>query len=109
MEMAKIVYVAADGQRIEVEVDAGANVMRTALANNVPGIVAECGGSAMCATCHVYVDPDLADQLPERGEVEDEMLESVAATRTEFSRLSCQLALPEGMERLVVRIPETQR
>ena len=107
--MAKIVYVAANGQQVEVEVDTGANVMRTALANNVPGIVAECGGSAMCATCHVYVDPEFAAHLPERGEVEDEMLESAVAPRTEFSRLGCQLELPEGMERLVVRIPETQR
>ncbi|MGD9768279.1 MAG: 2Fe-2S iron-sulfur cluster-binding protein [Pseudolabrys sp.] len=107
--MAKIVYVGADGREVEVEVDAGANVMRTALANNVPGIVAECGGSAMCATCHVYVDPEFAAHLPDRGEVEDEMLESAAAARTEFSRLGCQIDLPEGMERLVVRIPETQR
>lgn len=107
--MSKIVFVGADGQQVEVEVAAGANVMRTALANNVPGIVAECGGSAMCATCHVYVDPEFAVQLPERGEVEDEMLESAAASRTEYSRLSCQIVLPEGMERLVVRIPETQR
>ena len=107
--MSKIVYVGADGRQIEIEVAAGANVMRTAVANNVPGIVAECGGSAMCATCHVYVDPECAEQLPKRGEVEDEMLESAAAARTEFSRLSCQLVMPEGMERLVVRIPETQR
>lgn len=107
--MSKIVYVGANGQQIEVEVDAGANVMRTALANNVPGIIAECGGSAMCATCHVYVDPEAVSHLPERGEVEDEMLESAAASRTEFSRLSCQLVMPEGMERLVVRVPETQR
>lgn len=107
--MAKIVYVVADGQQVEVEVEVGANVMRIALANNVPGIVAECGGAAMCATCHVYVDPEFTSQLPERGEVEDEMLESAVAPRTEFSRLGCQLELPEGMERLVVRIPETQR
>ncbi|MFM9718761.1 2Fe-2S iron-sulfur cluster-binding protein, partial [Streptomyces galilaeus] len=85
------------------------NVMRTALANNVPGIVAECGGSAMCATCHVYVDAEFAAKLPLRGEVEDEMLESAAAERTEFSRLGCQVDLPEGMERLIVRIPNTQR
>lgn len=107
--MSKIIYVGADGQQFEVEVDAGANVMRTALANNVPGIVAECGGSAMCATCHVYVHPELAGQLPERSEIEDEMLQSAAAGLTEFSRLSCQLMMPEGMAQLVVRIPETQR
>lgn len=107
--MSKIVYVGPDGQQIEIAVAVGANVMRTALANNVPGIVAECGGSAMCATCHVYIEPEFADRLSERGEVEDEMLESAAAVRTEFSRLSCQLDMPGGLERLVVRIPEKQR
>ncbi len=107
--MPKIIYIEADGRQIEIEAAAGANVMRTAVAHNVSGIVAECGGSAMCATCHVYVDPEVADRLPPRGEVEEEMLESAAASRTEFSRLSCQLVLPAGMECLRVRIPETQR
>lgn len=106
--MPKIIYVTSDGQRTEVAVDAGANVMRTALANGVPGIVAECGGSAMCATCHVYVEPDSASLLPPRNEVEDEMLESATAERTEQSRLSCQIDLPENVDQIVVRLPENQ-
>jgi ferredoxin, 2Fe-2S len=103
--MPTIVYVEPDGKRVSIEVDTGANVMRTAVANNVTGIVAECGGAAMCATCHVYVE---ADQLPPMGEVEHEMLESAAAARSETSRLSCQLTMPEGLEILLVRIPDKQ-
>lgn len=63
----------------------------------------------MCATCHVYVDEDSAARLPPPGEVEEEMLESAAAERTDRSRLSCQLVVPEGLNKLVVRVPETQR
>jgi 2Fe-2S ferredoxin len=106
--MPTIIYVQPDGKKVSVEADVGANVMRTAIANNVAGIVAECGGSAMCATCHVYVDEEYATQLPPVGEVENEMLESAAAGRLAASRLSCQLILPEGLDTLVVRVAEKQ-
>ncbi|MGJ3562223.1 2Fe-2S iron-sulfur cluster-binding protein [Streptomyces sp. INA 01156] len=52
----------------------GDSVMETAVRNGVPGIVAECGGSLSCATCHVYVDQDALDSLPPMEEMEDEML-----------------------------------
>jgi 2Fe-2S ferredoxin len=107
--MPTIVFLEPGGKRIPVDVAIGANVMRTAIANDVPGIVAECGGSAMCATCHVYVDDDSAAHLPPPGEVEEEMLESAAAERTARSRLSCQLLVPEGLDTLVVSVPQTQR
>ncbi len=106
--MPTIVYLLSDGKKMTIDVDVGANVMRTAIANDVAGIVAECGGAAMCATCHVYIEGDAAGRLLPMGEVENEMLESAAADRTAASRLSCQLLMPEGLETLVVRIPEKQ-
>jgi 2Fe-2S ferredoxin len=106
--MPRITYQQPDGSRLSIDVEAGANVMRTAIANDVPGIVAECGGAAMCATCHVYVDPEFARALPPINEVEEEMLEGTAAERLPTSRLGCQLAMPAGLAELVVRVPSAQ-
>jgi 2Fe-2S ferredoxin len=82
--------------------------MLTAVANDVTGIVAECGGAAMCATCHVYVDVQSLALLPPVSEVENEMLESAASGRRENSRLGCQIAMPVGVEEIVVHIPASQ-
>ena len=54
--MPRVTFVQPDGERRVVEVPVGVSVMKAAVNNGVPGIVAECGGSCMCATCHVYVD-----------------------------------------------------
>lgn len=82
--------------------------MQTALDNGVDGIVGECGGSAMCATCHVYVDEAFLDLLPPMKEVENEMLECTATERRPNSRLSCQIKLDAVLDGIVVELPETQ-
>jgi 2Fe-2S ferredoxin len=106
--MPQITYVQPDGSRRTVQVNAGATVMLTAVSNDIPGIVAECGGSAMCATCHVYVDPACVSLLPPVSEVEDEMLASAASERKENSRLGCQLVIEAGIDELVVHVPSRQ-
>ncbi|NEM08900.1 2Fe-2S iron-sulfur cluster-binding protein [Geodermatophilus normandii] len=106
--MPTIGYVQPDGSRREVQAPAGTSVMKNAVLNDVPGIVAECGGSLMCATCHVYVDPADAERLPALSDDEDEMLEVAAAERRETSRLSCQLTVDESLDGLTVHVPEAQ-
>lgn len=75
--------------------------------NGLPGIIAECGGSMSCSTCHVFVDRDALQLLPEVTELEDEMLDTTAVEREDNSRLSCQLTLPEGST-VRVELPESQ-
>ncbi|NEE01265.1 2Fe-2S iron-sulfur cluster-binding protein [Phytoactinopolyspora halotolerans] len=106
--MPKITYVSADGDLHVVDVPIGTSVMRGAVGTGIDGIVAECGGNAMCATCHVYVPAEHAASLPEMTAVEDEMLECTVAERRATSRLSCQLRITEGLDGLVVRLPEAQ-
>ncbi|WP_088318344.1 2Fe-2S iron-sulfur cluster-binding protein [Kineosporia sp. R_H_3] len=89
--MVKVTLVQADGSSAVVSVEPGQSLMRAAVLAGVPGIVAECGGQAMCATCHVYVREDHLDALPVMGDEEEEMLEVVASERRPGSRLSCQL------------------
>ena len=103
--MPKVTYILPDGTETVIDAEAGASVMRTAVSHGVPGIVAECGGSAMCATCHVYVDPADRAALPEMLAVEDEMLDCAAAEREDGSRLSCQLPVAGDIR---VRLPDTQ-
>jgi 2Fe-2S ferredoxin len=106
--MPQITYIQPDGERRTVTVKAGANVMRTAIEHDIEGIIAECGGAAACATCHVYVEDEFVSRLPRPNEIEDEMLEATASERRPESRLSCQINLLPGLEEIVVRIPPEQ-
>ena len=45
--MPRVTFVQPDGERRVVEVPVGVSVMKAAVNNGVPGIVAECGGSCM--------------------------------------------------------------
>jgi 2Fe-2S ferredoxin len=104
--MAKVTFVAADGATHDVEVEAGESLMRGAVNQGVPGILAECGGACACATCGVVIDPVWADRLPRPEMLEESMLdeEDVADGR----RLSCQIIVTDDMDGLVVRVPSSQ-
>jgi 2Fe-2S ferredoxin len=106
--MPAITYIQNDGTKVNLDVAVGKRVMQSALAAGIDGIVAECGGQAMCATCHVYVDSGFADALPPMSEEEDEMLDDTVSERTDESRLSCQLSMTEELDGLIVRLPEAQ-
>lgn len=53
--MPKVIYLSADGVGTVIDEPADTSVMHAAVMNGIAVIVAECGGSLMCATCHVYV------------------------------------------------------
>ena len=107
--MPDINFIHFDGTAQGLEAPEGVSVMQAATAAGVRGIVAECGGSAMCATCHVYVDAAWTDHLPAPLANELEMLECTATERLPNSRLSCQIKLTAAMQGLVVHIPERQQ
>lgn len=106
--MPKITYVEHDGTRHEADVETGISVMEGAIRNNVLGIEAECGGSCMCATCHVYVEEPFLSRIPAVDETEQDMLAFTASERRWNSRLSCQIEVTDALEGLVVHLPETQ-
>ena len=106
--MVTVTYVATDGTETSVEGTEGHSVMQTAVANDVDGIVGECGGSMMCATCHCYVDEAWTGKTGQRRPDEDDMLEGAASEVKENSRLSCQIKLTQDLDGLVVHLPEEQ-
>ncbi|NMM85688.1 ferredoxin [Rhodococcus sp. SRB_17] len=105
--MPNVTYTDSAGTIREIAGSPGESVMEIAIRNGVPGIVAECGGSLSCATCHVFVRADDFDKLPEFEDMEDEMLYGTAVERLGTSRLSCQIKLTESLD-LHVTTPEAQ-
>lgn len=104
-----ITYISHTGETTRVDVPLGDSVMEGAVQNGIDGIVAECGGSCMCATCHVYVDEAFLPLLDPIDETQEAMLECTAAERLPNSRLSCQMKVRAEFDGLIVRMPETQK
>ena len=102
--MARITYVEGDGTEHVVEAQDDDTLMSAAVANGVPGIDGDCGGSCACATCHIYVPDELASGI---SESETDML-SIADNVTPASRLGCQIPVTSELDGLVVKLPDSQ-
>ena len=98
----------ADGTTTRVQGRAGQSLMEAAVAANVAGIEADCGGLLTCGTCHVYVREPHASALVPPDADESGMLDFTAAPRQANSRLSCQIRLDESLQGLTVDLPATQ-
>lgn len=66
-------------------------------------ILAMCGGSCSCATCHVYVDSRFVDALPQVSHDENSLLDA-SSHRKETSRLSCQIVMSPELDGLRVTV-----
>jgi 2Fe-2S ferredoxin len=105
--MPKIVFIEHNGEEHVVKADIGRSVMQAAVDNFVPGIVADCGGSCSCGTCHGFVDEQWLPVLPAIQPNEQSLLEGLLETRGS-SRLTCQLEVTAGLDGLIVRLPKSQ-
>lgn len=105
--MTSITFIEFDGTARRVEADVNQSLMQAALTNGIRGIVAACGGSCACATCHIYVDAAWMDVVGHPVGPESDLLDFVSRRETN-SRLACQIAVSEQLQGLVVRLPESQ-
>lgn len=105
--MTNVHFVLPDGQIQTVDAKEDWSLMEVARDAGVPGIVAECGGRALCSTCHVHVDPEWLDVVGLPDDIEQITLD-LAPDVTDASRLSCQLKVRPEFEGLVVHVPKHQ-
>ncbi len=61
-----------------------------------------------CSTCHVIVDKNWYERLPERDEDEEDTLD-LARGLTATSRLGCQIIVTEKLDGLTVQLPKETR
>ena len=107
--MGSVTFVADDGTRTLLDdIPDGTSMMHAALLSDVAGIVGECGGSQMCATCHVYVPEEWLAKLAPMNDPENAMLDSAACERKANSRLSCQIVMSPEIDGIVLQLPQRQ-
>ena len=92
-----------EGQKHTLPALSGWRVMEIIRDHDLP-IRAECGGSAACAACHVYVASDWADRLVPPDDDEMYMLDTVNGFDPKTSRLSCQILLNPDLDGLEVTL-----
>jgi 2Fe-2S ferredoxin len=105
--MVQITYIESDGTAHVVDGKSGWSLMENAVKNAVPGILAECGGSATCGTCRIYLAPEWRAKVGDPQTDELVLLEYVDE-HDPNARLSCQIKTTDDLDGLVARMPERQ-
>jgi ferredoxin, 2Fe-2S len=101
--MPQIIVTTRDGTESVLDAPAGLTAMQAMRDGGVHELLALCGGTCSCATCHVYVDARFASALPPMSLDENDLLDG-ATYRTERSRLSCQIPLTAELDGLRVTV-----
>lgn len=102
--MVQVTFIQADGVRRVVEAAVGEPLMYPARNAGVKGIVAECGGSAMCATCHCYVVSAAEGALAPVKQDEADTIEFNAHVPQDNSRLTCQVIVTAALDGAVFEV-----
>lgn len=92
-----------DGRAVPVIAEVGRSLMEAIRGAGIDDLMALCGGSCSCATCHVKVDPVNAHLLSPASEYENDLLDS-SSHRDGTSRLSCQITVSAELDGLRVTI-----
>jgi 2Fe-2S ferredoxin len=105
--MPKMTFVKTDGTHVDVDAPIGLSVLEIAHRNNID-LEGACEGSLACSTCHVIIDPEWYETLPDASEDEEDMLD-LAFGLTRTSRLGCQIIITEELDGLTVSVPPGTR
>ena len=85
----------------------GDNLLRCAQSHGIE-LEGACECSVACSTCHVILEDDVFDELPEATEEEDDMLD-MAFGLTPTSRLGCQIIITDDMDGMEITLPAATR
>lgn len=99
----KITVIDREGEPhvLEAPTDMGLSLMELCKGSGLP-VEGTCGGMALCASCHVYVESDHV--LHEKSDAEEDMLDQAFFVDSEKSRLGCQIKLADELDGLVVKL-----
>ena len=101
--MPHIIVTDREDREHAIEATAGISVMENIRNAGIDELLALCGGSCSCATCHVYIAENFFGLTGEPNEDEADLLDS-SDHRTATSRLSCQVLFADMLDGLRVTI-----
>lgn len=87
---------------LDAPTDMNMNLMELCKAYELP-VKGTCGGMAMCASCHCYVESD--HDLKEASDDEEDMLDQAFFVE-DNSRLGCQIFMQPELDGLTVRLAD---
>ena len=103
--MPQLIVVTREGAEQTLDAANGMSIMEAIRDGGIDELLALCGGSCSCATCHVHVDPLYAAKLPPVSDDESDLLDG-STHRNEYSRLSCQVTVTDELAGLRVTIAQ---
>jgi 2Fe-2S ferredoxin len=92
-----------EGATHDLEWEPDQSMMEALRDNDLP-VLASCGGTASCATCQVFLEQQVFDNLEERSEDELELLVEAEGYRECGSRLSCQVGFSQDLNGVTVML-----
>jgi ferredoxin, 2Fe-2S len=101
--MTTITAIDRDGSSRNLPWKEDQSLMEVLRDNDLP-VLASCGGTASCATCHVFLAKEVFDSLGERTPDEIEILAEAEGYRECGSRLSCQVEHDPGLDGITVEL-----
>lgn len=106
-EVVNVEFISKDGSVIPLRGKIGDNVLYLAHRHGVD-MEGACEASLACTTCHVYVESDHLNLLPEADDKENDLLDMAPFLR-ENSRLGCQIILTKELDGILLRLPQATR
>ena len=102
--MVQVTFIETGGSSRVVAAREGVPLIYAARDAGVHGIVAECGGSAMCGTCHCHVVALPGGPLPAMRPDEADTIEFNTDDPREVSRLICQIIVTAALDGAVFQV-----
>lgn len=87
--------------KLEAPTDMNMNMMELCKSYELP-VEGTCGGMAMCASCHMYIESET--ELSEASDDELDMLDQAFNVDDDKSRLGCQIPITNELNGLVVKL-----
>ena len=101
--MPKLLVTNRDGNTKTIDAESGITLMENIRDNGFDELLALCGGSCSCATCHIYVDDEWLSKIGPVDGDEDELLSSSDHLESN-SRLSCQIEMSDELDGISVTL-----